>query len=140
MDFMQRLAATYLGFLITIPSIAWWMQANGADYPGNPAWGLISTLRNIVLGSVAILMAGAAVMLIAEIKGDQARETERKEEEAMEQSRAKAASERYEKKLAVEAREDAERKERQRLEKAKVMRARQEAMERELEEKRNRTS
>ncbi len=91
MDFMQRLALTYLGFLVAAPSIAWWMQANGAAYLGNPAWRLVSALRSLALGSLVVLVLLGLIYVACELVAAHRQETKRREEEANEKALREAA-------------------------------------------------
>lgn len=57
-DFKERAIVAYFAFTIGLPLMALGMKANGGAYPGNPAWTLISTLRWIALGILALTILG----------------------------------------------------------------------------------
>lgn len=140
MNFMQRLAATYLGFVVTIPSIAWWMEANGAAYPQNPAWQLISSLRYVCFASIAILVAGALLAIGVAVLAELSEKSNRERQAAEEKKEAALAAERYAAKKKEEDRQEAKERKQKLIQEAEEKRVREEAIERDLQEKRNRSS
>lgn len=140
MSFMQRLAATYLGFVVTIPSIAWWMEANGAAYPQNPAWQLISSLRYVCFASIATLVAVAMLAIGIAAFAELSERSSRERQVAKEKEEAALAAERYAARKKEEERREAEERKKKLIQEAEEKHAREEAIERELQKKRNRSS
>lgn len=80
MEFDKRCAVGYVVLSIVFPLLAEGMNAIGAAWSGNPAWVLISTIRNIFIGSWVLLLLVALVQLALE--GRQARKDAREKEKA----------------------------------------------------------
>lgn len=57
MEFEKRCALGFVALSIAFPLLAEAMKANGAAMPGNPAWILVSTIRNVFVGSWVLLLA-----------------------------------------------------------------------------------
>lgn len=56
MDFDKKCGVTYVALSIAFPLMAEGMKANGVAVSGNPAWQLISTIRNIFICSWVLLL------------------------------------------------------------------------------------
>lgn len=68
MEFEKRCALGFVALSIAFPLLAEAMKANGAAMPDNPAWILVSTIRNVFVGLWVLLLALAIVHAVLRLR------------------------------------------------------------------------
>lgn len=82
----ERALISYAILTVGFTGISIAMMANGSDYPGNPAWPIVTTARNIFVVPLLVVaaLAGLAALLAAIIELRAKDKNKPEEERAME--------------------------------------------------------
>lgn len=140
MELWKRGVVVYVGSTLAFVGIAECMKTNSGASSRNAVWLLVSTIRNVLLGSWVLLLAGAAVLflvgLVIEVRD---RRWEALEEKQREEKRQRETLEGTKRQVEDErSRLEKRAKELEQLE--QELRARYEARMRELEIRKARTT
>jgi hypothetical protein len=131
-DLFKRALWAYVFMTVTLWFMSWAMQANGAAYVRNPAWQLISGLRNIFTWGAVIGVGGwisisilAYVQCVLAEKDNEVREARKRRQDALEAEEARLRlreQERIEARRQAQENREREREHRERLQEEQVKR------------------
>ncbi len=138
-DLFKRGCMAVVGFSLGVLLISLAMTGNGSAVASNPAWHLISFLRNIFIWPWVLLLTGCAIKILVTVFvsiHEEIREAKRLRREA-ERERSRQS---YYSTRTFEARREENRVDLAKEEALKLERERQERISRALERKRTRSS